>query len=471
MFAVVPIKREDDELVVALVRGAWAARVDPRSSGHRYSLHDLRSERIRGAVPHGVYLNETLVGCVVLLPIDDRLHVESLAANPDHAGSGIGAALLDQARRLATRLHRDYITLDVSILQPDILRWYASQGFVVTPEHSGVTGSGRPSIAMAQRADGTALPDPVGEAVSALKIGALIGLPTETVYGLAADAANPVAVRRIFAAKGRPADHPLIVHLARGAQLDNWAIDVPDEARELAAALWPGPLTIVLRRAPHVLDEVTGGRDTVALRVPGHPLALAVLGLHGGGLAAPSANRFGRVSPTTAADVRADLGPLVDLVLDGGPSTIGVESTIIDLAHPEDPQILRPGGTPIEAIEEVLGRTVRREPTGPSRAPGMLASHYAPLAAVELLRHREELDAAVARWTGRRVRIVEEPDPDRLAPVLYERLRAADRDGIEVLLVVEPDGTATGLGPAVLDRLRRAATARLAEERPHPWQS
>ncbi|HSL56219.1 MAG TPA: L-threonylcarbamoyladenylate synthase, partial [Acidimicrobiales bacterium] len=225
----------------------------------------------------------------------------------------------------------------------------------------------------------------VDRAVAVLRAGGLVGLPTETVYGLAADAEQPAAVARVFAAKGRPPSHPLIVHLASGGALDDgWAADVPDTARTLAAVVWPGPLTLLVRRGPRVLDEVTGGRPTVALRVPDHPSALAVLAGLDGGLVAPSANRFGRVSPTTAADVVAELGDRVDLVLDGGPCRVGVESTIVDLTGPE-PVVLRPGGVPAARLAELLGVAVRRwSGEGEAVAPGMLPSHYAPSARGEL---------------------------------------------------------------------------------------
>ncbi|MEZ5118124.1 MAG: L-threonylcarbamoyladenylate synthase [Candidatus Nanopelagicales bacterium] len=245
------------------------------------------------------------------------------------------------------------------------------------------------------------------DAVAVLRAGGLVALPTETVYGLAADATDPHAVARVYAVKGRPADHPLIVHLASASGLSAWAVDVPGYARTLAAACWPGPLTLVLRRSARAGDHVTGGQDTVALRVPAHPLALSVLrGLDVGdpdgaphGLAAPSANRFGRVSPTSAAHVLAELGPSLgpsDLVLDGGPSAVGVESTIVDCTGPR-PRILRPGGVSAAEVERVTGLPVEpagwipAEPTGsgsPSapevRAPGTLASHYAPKARVVL---------------------------------------------------------------------------------------
>ncbi|MBI1844800.1 MAG: threonylcarbamoyl-AMP synthase, partial [Actinobacteria bacterium] len=224
----------------------------------------------------------------------------------------------------------------------------------------------------------------IAGAVGVLRAGGLVAFPTETVYGLGADASNDEAVRRIFAVKGRPTDHPLIVHLGDADQLDAWAREIPSDARLLAAACWPGPLTLVLWRSSAVSDVVTGGRDSVGLRVPSHPVALELLRAFGGGVAAPSANRFGRVSPTTAAHVVADLGDDVDLVLDGGPCAVGVESTIVDLTG-EAPMLLRQGGVSIETIEGVIGRAVIATAEGPARAPGMLAAHYAPTARVELV--------------------------------------------------------------------------------------
>jgi L-threonylcarbamoyladenylate synthase len=223
--------------------------------------------------------------------------------------------------------------------------------------------------------------DDVQRAVEILRDGGLVALPTETVYGLAADAENELAVRRIFAVKGRPASHPLIVHLAGAAQAQEWASRLDEPAQRLMEAFWPGPLTLVVPRSARASDAVTGGQTTVALRVPAHPLAREVLERFGGGLAAPSANRFGNVSPTTAMHVREDLEDDVDLVLDGGPCAVGVESTIIDLSSGA-PALLRPGGTPLEAVERVLGRTVELRRGGDVRAPGMMASHYAPRAGV-----------------------------------------------------------------------------------------
>lgn len=311
-------------------------------------------------------------------------------------------------------------------------------------------------------------------AVRILRDGGLVAIPTETVYGLAADASNPAAVRRLYEVKGRPPGHPVIVHIAGVEALSRWAARVPKDARRLAEAFWPGPLTLILRRTSAATDEVTGGRETVGLRVPDHPLTLALLRVFGGGVAAPSANRFGRVSPTTAEDVRADLGDDVDLVLDGGPCGVGVESTIVDCSEEDAlPVILRPGGITAEQIEAVLGHPVRRTPDGPSRAPGMLAAHYAPRAQVVVA---EDVDAALAlaetrAQAGDRVglltpRVVAAPEgvaalvggdtPEAYAAMLYDRLRAADRLGLDLLVVVPPP--ATGVGIAVRDRLARAAT-------------
>lgn len=308
----------------------------------------------------------------------------------------------------------------------------------------------------------------VDAAAEVLRQGGLVAIPTETVYGLAADASDPDAVRRIFAVKGRPADHPVIVHVAGAAALADWADPVPDDALALAEALWPGPLTMVLQRRSGVSDVVTGGRDTVGLRAPAHPLTQAVLGRFDGGVAAPSANRFGRVSPTRAEHVVADLGGDVDLVLDGGPCEVGVESTIVEVA--DEIGVLRAGAVTAEQIEAIVGRPVRTEPTGPSRAPGMLPSHYAPAARVVLASDPvAEVRAHLAQ--GRRVALLaEQPvaglpaevvaldpvgDADGYARHLYERLRAADAAGVEVIVAVPPTGD--GIAVAVRDRLRRAA--------------
>jgi L-threonylcarbamoyladenylate synthase len=319
----------------------------------------------------------------------------------------------------------------------------------------------------------------IDRAASALREGKLVAFPTETVYGLGADAQSVAAVARIFAVKRRPADHPLIVHIASADELPRWAVDVPPAARRLAAACWPGPLTLLLRKAPHVPSATTGGRETIGLRVPAHPIALELLRRFGGGIAAPSANRFGRVSPTSAAHVQADLGDDVDLLLDGGPCTIGVESTIVDLTH-DAPLLLRPGGVTLEQLESLLQVPVSRRAPSDVRAPGMLASHYAPRARVELL----ETEALAARArallaSGQRVTILLRgptehaafdaapslklielgADDGAAAQQLYAALRQADLDGADVVLATPP--AARGLGEALADRLTKAAGPRL----------
>lgn len=291
----------------------------------------------------------------------------------------------------------------------------------------------------------------VDEALEVLRAGGLVAIPTETVYGLAADAANPAAVRRIFAAKGRPADHPLIVHVARPEHLAAWAATVPPAAAVLADACWPGPLTLLVPRAAHVLDVVTGGRDTVGIRVPAHPLTEELLVRFGGGLAAPSANRFGMVSPTTAAHVAADLGDAVDYVLDGGACPVGVESTIVDCTV-EPVQILRPGGIPSEQIEALLGQVAPA--AGPSRAAGMLASHYAPKATVILAESAADAAEVAAATDGAWV-LDRTADLVAYARHLYADLRAADERGVTTVVAVLPP--AEGLGHAIRDRLSKPA--------------
>ncbi|MFT5682121.1 MAG: L-threonylcarbamoyladenylate synthase [Myxococcota bacterium] len=289
----------------------------------------------------------------------------------------------------------------------------------------------------------------LADAVAILRSGGLVAFPTETVYGLGADASNPLAVRQIFARKGRPADHPLIVHLAEVEQVGDWAV-MSEVGRALATAFWPGPLTIVLPRKPAVPDEVTGGLETVGIRIPCHPIAAALLSAFGGGVAAPSANRFGRVSPTTAAHVVSEFDGVVP-VLDGGPCSVGVESTIIDLSGP--PALLRPGGIPVEAIEAITGPLTSSN----TRAPGTLAAHYAPRTALLLSTH-PEVDAARLRDEGRTVAILPAGDPVDHAHRLYAELRRLDGLGVDIL-IAELSG-AGGLGRAINDRLSRAAAAR-----------
>lgn len=296
--------------------------------------------------------------------------------------------------------------------------------------------------------------DEVGRALEVIRAGGLVAIPTETVYGLAADASNEAAVRRIFAAKGRPADHPLIVHIAAADQLADWAAEVPESAARLADTCWPGPLTLLVPKAERVLPVVTGGRSTVGVRVPAHPLTTELLERFGGGLAAPSANRFGMVSPTTAQHVIDDLGDAVDFVLDGGPCPVGVESTIVDCTV-RPAQVLRPGGIPTEQVEEILGELAPA--SGPSRASGMLASHYAPSARVLLAETRAE--AMVLLADLERAELVDRSDDlVDYAQHLYADLRAADEHGARTIVAVLPP--AAGLGHAIRDRLSKAAAAR-----------
>ncbi len=316
----------------------------------------------------------------------------------------------------------------------------------------------------------SANPETVDQAAAILRAGGVVAFPTETVYGLGADARNEAAVRRVFAIKGRPADHPLIVHLAAADGLEDWARSVPEDAWRLARAFWPGPLTLVLPRAAGVLDAVTGGQDSVALRVPDHPLALALIRA-AGALVAPSANRFGRVSPTTAEHVRTELGDSVDMILDGGPCRVGVESTIVSLLGGR-PRLLRPGLITAGEVEAILGRPLESGGAGP-RAPGTLPSHYAPATPLELLPAASLVARAVDLVaSGRRVvamsigrlklppQVAVEPMPSTAkayAHALYARLRALDAAGFDVLLVeLPPAGPAWA---AVRDRLTRAARA------------
>lgn len=304
----------------------------------------------------------------------------------------------------------------------------------------------------------------VGRAVAVLRAGGLVAMPTETVYGLAADAEQPDAVRRIFEVKGRPVDHPLIVHLpldaARRVDLDGWASGAPPAARVLAATCWPGPLTMLVPRGPRTSDVVTGGRPTVGIRVPSHPLTQLLLAQFGGGVAAPSANRFGRVSPTTALHVVDDIGDLLDVerdvVLDGGPSGIGVESTIVDLTV-DPPQVLRAGAITAEQIAALVESEVAPV-SGPARASGMLDAHYQPACRVTLASDRRAAHAAAnaARAHGRRVGLLDRThDLPTAARELYADLRRADAQGLDELVVVLP--APRGIGVAIRDRLGKAA--------------
>jgi L-threonylcarbamoyladenylate synthase len=298
----------------------------------------------------------------------------------------------------------------------------------------------------------------VEEAVRVLRAGRLVALPTETVYGLAADASNVAAVRRIFATKGRPADHPLIVHVPNALSLAHYAAGNPPALQRLAERFWPGPLTVIVRKTDLVSDVVTGGQPTVALRIVDHPLTQAILERFGGAIAAPSANRFGRISPTTAQHVRDDLGGDVDLVVDGGPARVGVESTIIDLTG-EVPAILRAGVIGPTELGDALGVPVITRVGRTVRAPGTLAAHYAPRASLVLVAAEALANESVRlAQRGERAGILTLPsDPAAAARELYATLRALDAADYDVVLAVLPPDVEANA--AVRDRLMRAAAS------------
>ncbi len=311
-------------------------------------------------------------------------------------------------------------------------------------------------------------------AADVLRAGGLVAFPTETVYGLGAAAEQPAAVRKIFEAKGRPADHPVIVHLRSAAEIDDWAREVPAGARALAQAFWPGPLTLVLARSPRAHDLVTGGQDSVGLRCPSHPWAKALLAAFGGAVAAPSANSFGRISPTTAQHVRADLGERpagkVDLIVDGGACPVGIESTIVDFSRGA-PALLRPGSITRAELEAVLGVAVPDAGRHAPRASGRLDSHYAPRTPLELV-PPGQLAARINALRGTRLAVlapaaalldapadvvlrkIAPAAADDYAQALYGLLHELDAAGAQRILVATPPA-----GPAweaVHDRLRRA---------------
>ena len=336
---------------------------------------------------------------------------------------------------------------------------------------------------MKQRArGGTAEADASITAAAAILVaGGLVAFPTETVYGLGADAENPAAVARIYQAKGRPADHPVIVHVAPGADLAHWSDAIPDEARQLVAAFWPGPLTLILKRAPHIPDAVSGGQDTVGLRCPSHPVAIALLRAFKGGqggVAAPSANKFGHVSPTRAQHVRDEFGlddgagaGLIGAVLDGGQSAVGIESTIVDLSRlaTHGPVLLRPGHISAEAIAAVIGCLPAAPDAAAPRVSGALDSHYAPATPVLLLAPdtlAETLNQLLN--AERRVALIHYSDQapasasvrlpelaDAYAHGLYAALRTMDQVGADVILVEAPPSLPAWFG--INDRLQRAA--------------
>jgi len=319
-------------------------------------------------------------------------------------------------------------------------------------------------------------PSVIDAAARALEAGQLVGFPTETVYGLGADAENPAAVAAIYAAKGRPQDHPVIVHLAPEADMAHWACEIPAEAHALAEAFWPGPLTMILKRAPNIPDAVSGGQDTVGLRCPSHPVAIALLRAFKGGqggVAAPSANKFGHVSPTTAQHVRDEFegdGSLA-MVLDGGASQVGIESTIVDLSRlaTHGPVLLRPGHVSAEAIAAVIDMMPAAPDVAAPRASGTLESHYAPHTPVAM-QDTATLAQTLGKMTaaGRKVALIHysalpaahaairlPATPEGFAHALYAALRAMDGQGADVILVEAPPQDGAWLG--VNDRLRRAA--------------
>ena len=292
----------------------------------------------------------------------------------------------------------------------------------------------------------------VARALEIVRNGGLIGLPTETVYGLAADASQKTAIAKIFSVKGRPNNHPLIVHVSSLDVARTWSSQWTHSAELLGSTYWPGPLSVIVQKSSIVLDEVTGGHQTVAVRVPGHELALELLQQFKGGLAAPSANKFGKVSPTTAQHVLDDLGDDVDYILDGGPCRVGVESTIVDCSL-EVPVVLRPGGITAEAIESIVA--LDNVDSGISRAPGMLLAHYAPLCEVVLVENMQQAQGSLGDANSKYRILDASIDPISFASTMYSLLRQCDLDGIQKLVVVLPEPI--GIGLAIRDRLTKAA--------------
>ena len=318
-----------------------------------------------------------------------------------------------------------------------------------------------------------ATPAAIRQAAAILESGGLVAFPTETVYGLGADAENPQAVAAIYAAKGRPANHPVIVHLAPEADLGYWAKDIPADAHKLIAAFWPGPLTLILKRADHIPSAVSGGQDSIGLRCPSHPVAQALLRAFKGGqggVAAPSANKFGHVSPTTAQHVRDEFGAELACVLDGGQSEVGIESTIVDLSR-GGVALLRPGQITAAQIEAVLGVAPQSADAAAPRVSGALDSHYAPRTPVALV-ELAQLPAALQKLSQRGLRVVliqraTEPfagtiaqqvmpsDAFGYAHEMYAALRKMDATGADVILIETPPQDDRWQG--INDRLRRAA--------------
>lgn len=310
-------------------------------------------------------------------------------------------------------------------------------------------------------------------ALEALRAGELVAFPTETVYGLGANANNPDAVRKIFRVKGRPSTHPVIVHIDHPRYIQRWVRDMSPDAKKLAEAFWPGPLTLVAKRAPAVNDVITGGQDTVAIRVPNHPVAQQLLNAFGGGIAAPSANRFGHVSPTRAEHVREEFGGEVKIVLDGGDCKVGLESTIVSCVG-DVPRVLRPGSITVSQLQEVVPSIEFGPQPGAPRVPGSTARHYSPATPVNVVPSRR-LEQVMNEFTENQEKVavlaLRPPTtatpymtwinagmrPDHYARQLYANLRTLDKAGAKILLVEEvPEGERWD---AVRDRLKRAATA------------
>ena len=298
----------------------------------------------------------------------------------------------------------------------------------------------------------------IDECVKALRAGSVIGIPTETVYGLAAIATNSSAINLVFTIKERPTSHPLILHIADVSMLDDWATNISSEARALCKKFWPGPLTLILHKSDKVLTEVTGGRDTVAIRCPNHSVTTKLLKKLNDAVVAPSANKFGKVSPTTAKHVVNDLGSDISIVLDGGDCSIGLESTIIDCTT-TPPQLLRTGAITAEQILRECNITVVSA-SGESRAPGMLEKHYAPVCRVVLVSSSQEGLIEAQRYVadGFKVRLLDlNEDLDKFARLLYSSLRTADKDRINVAIVVR--APMNGMGFAINERLEKAANS------------
>ena len=306
----------------------------------------------------------------------------------------------------------------------------------------------------------------IRKAAQALKDGHLVAFPTETVYGLGADATNEKAVSRVYSVKARPTDHPLIVHISSIKQLGKWAIDIPEYAMKLAEEFWPGPMTLILKRSEIAKNFITGGQENVGVRVPSHSVALAILSefekLGGLGVAAPSANRFGKVSPTSSSDVQEDLGEYLDdtdQILDGGRSLVGIESTIVNCLS-ESPEVLRPGLITLEAITKVTGINLKIVgSTNEIKTPGALPAHYSPKAKVVTQGVAKQGEGFLAlaniETPQGAIRLATPLTVDQFAKQLYESLRSADQKGLTKVVVVPPDGD--GLAMAIRDRLNKAS--------------